>query len=81
MFQFFAGDLYEVLANVQDRFYASAPVTGSCQANDTGLKVWQANNDTFNVSVYFHCELKILTETVIEFSVGLQAEIEGIPRA
>lgn len=75
MFQFYAGDLYEVLDKVQDRFFASAPVAGNCKADFTGLKVWKAGFDTFNVSIHFNCELSIERTKILDFGVGLTAEI------
>lgn len=73
MFQFFAGDIYDIFPNLQTRFYASEPVTGNCKATFTGLKIWKANYDTFNVSIHFDCELNILRQKILDFSVGLQA--------
>ena len=79
MFQFFAGDLYEVLQNVQTRFFASEPVNGNCKATFAGLKVWKANYDTFNVSIHFDCELNIQKTKITDFAIGLQLEVEGVP--
>lgn len=39
MFQFYAGDLYEVIPLVQTRFYASNVVKGTCNATDSRLKI------------------------------------------
>ncbi len=80
MFQFFAGDLYEVLAKIQDKYYASQPVTGNCKPTYTGLKVWKSGFDTFNVSIHFDCELNIKREKIMTFAVGLQLEVQGIPQ-
>lgn len=55
MFQFYAGDLYEVFSNVQDRFFASEEATGDCKASNTGLKVEPGKEDHFNVSLNFNC--------------------------
>lgn len=79
MFQFYAGDLYEVLQNVQTRFFASDPVTGNCKATFAGLRVWKASYDTFNASIHFDCELNIQRTKVTDFSIGLQLEVEGVP--
>jgi hypothetical protein len=80
MFQFFAGDLYEVLDKVQDRYFASEPVTGNCKATYTGLKLWKSGFDTFNVSIHFDCELNIKRNKILDFGVGLDAEIEVVPK-
>ena len=55
MFQFFAGDLYEAIPQVQNKWYASEPVTGNCKATYNGLNVWKNTHDTFNVSFSFDC--------------------------
>jgi len=39
MFQFFAGDLYEVFPLVQTRYYANSVVQGTCNATDSRLKI------------------------------------------
>lgn len=80
MFQFYAGDLYEVLDKVQDRFFASAPVAGNCKAEFVGLKVWKAGFDTFNVSIHFNCELSIERTKIMDFGVGLTCMIEAVPK-
>jgi hypothetical protein len=81
MFQFYAGDLYEIFPMVQSRFYASEPVEGTCKATYAGLKAWKASASTFNVSIHFDCELTILKTKIVDFAIGLQIEIEGVPRA
>ena len=53
MFQFFAGDLYDIFPNLQTKFYASEPINGNCKATYTGLKVWKSGFDTFNVSLHY----------------------------
>jgi hypothetical protein len=44
MFQFFAGDLYEVFPLLQKKYSASTPITGICKATTRGLKI-QKNSD------------------------------------
>lgn len=39
MFQFYAGDLYEVFSNVQNRYFAAEEASGNCKASSAGLKV------------------------------------------
>jgi hypothetical protein len=39
MFQFFAGDLYEIFPLIQTKYYASEPVAGVCRAGFSGLKI------------------------------------------
>ena len=73
MFQFYAGDLYEVLDKVQDRYFASEQVSGNCKATYTGLKLFKSSYDTFNVSIHFDCELNIKRNKNLDFAVGLDA--------
>jgi hypothetical protein len=79
MFQFYAGDLYEVLGKVQERYFAETPVTGICRATFTGLKVYKSGFDTFNVSIHFDCELNIQRTKILDFGVGLEGEVEVLP--
>lgn len=79
MFQFYAGDLYEVFSNVENRFFAADEASGNCMANSAGLKVQQGKEDTFNVSINFDCEIRIKTSKISEFSVGLVLEVQGVP--
>jgi hypothetical protein len=79
MFQFYAGDLYEVLDKLQTRYFASEPVTGNCKATFTGLGVRKSGFDTFNVSIHFDCELNIQRSKILDFAVGLELEIELVP--
>lgn len=79
MFQFFAGDLYEIFPQLATKYFASEPITGNCKATYSGLKVWKSTHTTFNVSIHFDCELNIRREKFLDFGVGLQLEIEGNP--
>lgn len=72
MFQFFAGDLYEIFPLLQTKYYASQEITGNCKPTYAGLKVWKSNFNTFNVSIHFDCELNVLKEKFVDFAVGLQ---------
>ncbi len=71
MFQFFAGDLYEIFPLFATKFYANQEILGNCKATYSGLKVWQASFDTFNVSIHFDCELNILREKFLDFGINL----------
>lgn len=79
MFQFAAGDLYEIFPQIASKYYASQEILGSCKASYLGLKVWKATYETFNVSIHFDCELNINRERFLNFGVGLTLEVVGIP--
>ena len=80
MFHFLAGDLYEVLPALQAKYEPLAPVIGRCNATSIGLKVYRADKDTFNVTIHFDCDLRIEREKIIDFAVGLEAEVAGHPQ-
>ena len=79
MFQFYAGDLYEIFPLLQTKYYASEAVDGNCKATYTGLKVFKATHHTFNVTLQYNCELNVKREKIVDFAVGLELEIEGNP--
>lgn len=59
MFQFYAGDLYEVFSNIQSKYYASNPVIGKCNGNPMNLNVKKNTDSRFNVTLRFDCDLQI----------------------
>lgn len=78
-FQFFAGDLYEIFPLMATKYYASQEILGNCKASYTGLKVWKASYDSFNVSMHFDCELNILREKFLDFGINVDFEVAGVP--
>jgi hypothetical protein len=82
MFQFYAGDLYEVFDKVRDRYFASEPVSGNCKASLSSLKVIKSGLlGSFNISLNFDCELNVQRSKLANFAVALMLEIEGLPLA
>lgn len=79
MFQFFAGDLYEVIPKTATKFLAADKVDGRCEAKTDGLSIYKNNHTTFNVSINFDCELSISRSKISDFKVNLQAVVEGFP--
>lgn len=79
MFQFYAGDLYEIFPLVQDKFYASTEVNGTCDATYDNFKVYNAGKDTFNVSLHFDCSLFIQKEKIVDFGIDLTLTVGGFP--
>lgn len=78
MFQFYAGDLYEVFSTVQDKYYAVAVVSGDCASNYNRLSVNKgASIDTLFVFMHFDCNLSIDKDKVSEFSVDLNMTVAG----
>ena len=78
MFQFYAGDLYEILPKVATIYYASEPVNGNCRATYGNLKVWKNDFFTFNVSYSYECDVNIKSK-VLGFTAQLTLMVEGVP--
>ncbi len=72
MFQFYAGDLYELFPKVAEIFIASTEVIGDCKVNDTDVKIYKAGNDTFNASLHSSCQLSIRGVKIVDFNIGLE---------
>lgn len=81
MFQFYAGDLYELFPQVANTFIASTEVIGGCQMADTDIRLLKAAADTFNASMHTSCQLSIRGVKIIDFAVGLELEIQGKPQS
>lgn len=71
MFQFYAGDLYELFPKVAETFIASTEVTGDCKFSDIDVRLYKAAADTFNTSLHTRCQLSIRGIKIVEFMVGL----------
>jgi hypothetical protein len=50
-FQFFAGDLYDVIPALQKKFYPSNKLNGNCKALSNGFSFGRGSSETFNVSI------------------------------
>jgi len=79
MFQFYAGDLYELFPKIAETYIASTEVLGDCKANWTNIKIYKGGNDTFNVSISEACQLNINRTKILDFTIGLELEVQGRP--
>ena len=80
MFQFYAGDLYELFPKVAQTYIASTDVTGDCKADWQNTKLFKAvGNSSFNVTLSHKCQLFINRTKIVEFNVGTELEVEGRP--
>ncbi len=59
MFQFFAGDLYDIFPKVAETFIASTEVAGDCIVKDNDIRLYKGATDTFNASLHSSCNLNI----------------------
>ena len=73
MFQFFAGDLYDIFPEVARTIVASTEVNGQCTANLDHFLIYPSNltKDTLNVTYHSRCVLNINGKKIIDFDVGL----------
>ena len=69
MFQFFAGDLYEVIPRVAYNFLASDVITGKCTAEPTTLKIEKGTHETINVTMDYDCNLYAAGKQVAVFKI------------
>lgn len=69
MFQFYAGDLYDVIPNVASQFYANQEVKGICRALTTGLMFVKSTNTTVFVVIDYNCTLDIFNTRVAAFNI------------
>ena len=78
MFQFYAGDLYEVIPAVAQNFIATEEVTGTCKAEEKDLTITKKNHTVLNVNLNYDCELFISRSQVQSFKVkNMTFEVEG----
>ena len=59
MFQFYAGDLYDIISGIQNKFYASEVVKGQCKGSASALEVMKNTGSTFNATLKYDCYLQI----------------------
>jgi hypothetical protein len=74
-FQFFAGDFYEVIPRVAQRFLASDPVTGSCKTSTRNMNIGKGGYDILQVNLTYNCELGINRDKVTEFQLNLTLHV------
>lgn len=79
MFQFRAGDLYEMFPGIANKFYASQQVIGNCRATTQNLKVIKGGYDIINVTIHYDCELNIERQKFIDFAINLKVAVQGRP--
>ena len=80
LFQFFAGDLYEVIPEMQ-QFFATEPISGKCEALTSGLGVVMYTIDLFNVTMKYECSLSVQGTEFATMDLSLWLTIVGKPRA
>jgi hypothetical protein len=79
VFQFYAGDLYDVIPALAKKFYPSDKISGSCVALEQGFSLVRGGPTYFNVTIKFNCSLGINRTKFTDFSVNTLWFIEGRP--
>lgn len=79
VFQFYAGDLYDVIPNLRKNFFPSDKIAGSCKALEQDYKLIRGGPTYFNVSLTFNCSMGIGRNQIGVFMVKSLWEIEGKP--
>jgi hypothetical protein len=79
MFQFYAGDLYDVIPALTKKFYPSDKISGSCIAIEQGFSLVRGGPTYLNVSINFNCSLGIGRSKFSDFTVNTLWMIEGRP--
>lgn len=79
VFQFYAGDLYDVIPTLSKKFYPSDSISGSCNAIEQGFSLVRGGPTYLNVTINFNCTLGIGKSKINDFTVNTIWQIEGRP--
>jgi hypothetical protein len=81
-FQFYAGDLFDIIPRLKERYQASEAVSGQCRP-DTGQSssVSMFTSSTFRVTIKYQCEIGIGGDKISQIGLGFVLEIAGYPEA
>ena len=84
-FQFFAGDLYDVVPNLQKKYHPNNKLNGSCKALKSGFDLVRGGIHSLNVTLSFNCSLngnntdKILDmEVKTNLTIGVSASTDKL---
>ena len=79
-FQFFAGDLYDVIPALQKKYYSNTPLNGSCKASKDGFSLIKNTIDTLNVTLQFNCSIGANSSKIIDFHIDALFVVRGQPQ-
>lgn len=78
-FQFFAGDLYDVIPALQKKFYPSNKLNGNCKALKDGFSIVRGSSETFNVTINYNCSLNAENAgKILDFGVASHLVLKGV---
>lgn len=76
-FQFYAGDLYQVIPRISELYLAMEPVTGQCTYDtNTEFVLKKHNNTVANASTSHICTLNIAQAKIAEFQIKLNIQVD-----
>lgn len=81
VFQFFAGDLYEIIPALTSKFYASEAIEGSCTTFPTDVKATIVESDSFSLTLPYSCSLNIKTTKISSFDLSLTLYLQAVPQS
>lgn len=79
-FQFYIGDLYDVIPALQKKYYPRDEVTGSCVALTNGFSFTRGGTDSFNVTLNHNCSLYAnSTDKIVDILINSALNIQAKP--
>lgn len=81
VFQFYAGDLYDVIPVLTKKFYPSQKVSGNCNALEQGFNVTYGSPTYLNVTINFNCSLGVERTKIADFNINAVFMVAGKPKA
>lgn len=81
VFQFFAGDLYEIIPALATKFYASEAIEGACTTFPTDVKATILASDSFAITLPYSCSLSIKTTKISSFDMDLTLYLQPVPQS
>ena len=76
MLQFYAGDFFEIIPLLKERYSYNNHVEVFCQATEPGLEFYRAGVHSFNVTMGYVCELSVMRDKFLDLVLGLELELE-----
>lgn len=81
-FQFYAGDLYDVIPALQKKFYPDQKLNGNCKAKSQGFSIIRGSDEFFNVSINYNCALNAdKSGKILDFDVDSHFNVRGVANA
>jgi hypothetical protein len=79
-FQFYAGDLYDVIPQLAKNYYADTAIEGSCNTSTSDVRATIVAEDTFSIILPYSCELHISSTRISSFEMDLTLQVQVQPQ-